>query len=75
MWILLKCLKNILKIKFTFYNCFIFIEIIVYSYYPISLLLKVTLALKTSGPADMYRRCDVDKYLSLLCKRDRKSVV
>lgn len=40
MWILLKCLKNILKIKFTFYNCFIFIEIIVYKYYPISLLLK-----------------------------------
>lgn len=30
MWILLKCLKNILKIEFTFYNCFIFIEMTVY---------------------------------------------
>lgn len=40
MWILLKCLKNILKIEFTFYNCFIFIEMTVYKYCPMSLLLK-----------------------------------
>lgn len=40
MWILLKRLENILKIKFTFHNCFIFIKIVVYKYYPISLLLE-----------------------------------
>lgn len=40
MWILLKCLKNILKIEFTFYNCFIFIEIL-----PYVTVIKVNLAL------------------------------
>lgn len=38
MWILLKRLKNILEIKFTFYSCFIFVKIVVYTDDPISLL-------------------------------------